>query len=359
MPFLRNAWYVAAWSRELNNEAVVERTLLGESIALFRDSQGQCAAVGNRCPHRFAPLAAGKIRGDAIECPYHGLRFDRTGQCVHNPHGDGRIPPAARVASYPLAERYGAVWIWMGDPARAGTTPLPSFDYLEQRDNVTSNGYLLTKAHYQLSADNLLDLSHFQFLHPETLGSNEMAAQGDATFEVEGETVWSRRLCRGERLQEFINSAFGVPRGMAVDRKLDVRWDAPGLMSIEVAVTPAGMPFEFGRVSFSGHFLTPETESSTHYFFSFGLPKVMGDAANLLAEYAVHGLMTPFKQEDLPMLEAQQRAIGSGDFWSAKPLMLSIDGAGIKARRIMERKIAQEEGERAQTNPRVEPISFV
>jgi len=93
MPFLRNAWYVATWSRELSDQAALQRTLLGESIALFRDSQGQPVALANQCPHRFAPFSGGKIRGDAIECPYHGLRFDRSGRCVHNPHGDGRIPP--------------------------------------------------------------------------------------------------------------------------------------------------------------------------------------------------------------------------------------------------------------------------
>lgn len=346
MPFLRNAWYVAAWSRELSEREPVRRTLLGESIVLFRDSQGRCAALADRCPHRFAPLSGGKVQGDAIECPYHGLRFDHTGQCVHNPHGDGRIPPAARVASYLTAERYGAVWIWMGDPERADAAALPAFDYLDDHAFETSRGYLSTKAHYQLSADNLLDLSHFQFLHPETLGSKEMAAQGAATFDVAGETVWSRRLCCGEHLNEFVGSAYGVPPGTAVDRWLNVRWDVPGLLSIEVGVTPANMPFEFGRVSVSGHFLTPETESSTHYFFAFGLPKTMGEAARTLVEYAVDGLMRPFRQEDLPMLEAQQRAIGDRDFWAARPVMLSIDGAAVQARRVMERKLAEERAER-------------
>lgn len=346
MAFLRNAWYVAAWSREVTEQAPMERTLLGQTTVLFRDSQGTPVALANRCPHRFAPLAGGTIRGDAIECPYHGLRFDRTGQCVHNPHGDGRIPSAARVASYPVAERYGAVWIWMGDPERAGAAALPAFDYLDEAAFETSRGYLRTHAHYQLSADNLLDLSHFQFLHPDTLGSNEMVSQGAVSFDAQGDTVWSRRVCRGEHLQDFVASAFGVPPGLAVDRYLNVRWDAPGLMSIEVGVTPSGLPLEFGRVSFSGHFLTPETEASTHYFFGFGLPKLMGDAAKSLVEYAVDGLMTPFKQEDLPMLEAQQRAIGEGDFWAAQPVMLSIDGAAVRARRIMERKLADERRER-------------
>ncbi|RKP44601.1 aromatic ring-hydroxylating dioxygenase subunit alpha [Trinickia fusca] len=342
MPFLRNAWYVAAWSSDVSQTEPLQRTLLGESIVLYRDSLGRPVALANRCPHRFAPMDGGRVRGDALECPYHGLRFDRTGRCVHNPHGDGRIPAAARVASYEVEERYGAVWIWMGEPERVAVTPLPAFDYLDPQENETSTGYLLTRANFQLSADNLLDLSHFQFLHPDTLGSNQMAS-GTMTFDEVGETVWSRRVCRGEQLQEFVANAYGVPPGMAVDRWLNVRWDVPGLMSIEVGVAPSGIPREFGRMSYSGHFLTPETETSTHYFFAFGLPKAMGEAARTLVEYAVDGLMTPFKEEDLPMLEAQQCALGDQDFWQARPVLLSIDGAAIRARRIMDRKIATEQ----------------
>jgi len=230
----------------------------------------------------------------------------------------------------------------MGEPQHAAQTDLLPFEYLNPEHNVTASGYLRTRAHYQLSADNLLDLSHFQFLHPATLGSEQMSA-GACTFFEQGETVWSRRIMHNEKLQDFVANAFGVAPGSNADRRLDVQWNAPGLLTIEVGVTPSGMPPEFGRMSLSGHFLTPETDRSTHYFFAFGLPKAMGEAAGALVEYAVQGLMEPFKNEDLPMLEAQQKALGDSDFWSAQPVSLAMDGAALRSRRIMERKIAEEQ----------------
>jgi phenylpropionate dioxygenase-like ring-hydroxylating dioxygenase large terminal subunit len=341
MPYLWNAWYVAGLAGEINSSRPLARMLLGEAVVLYRDLSGQAVALSDRCPHRFAPLHRGRIHQGVLECPYHGLRFDGSGQCVHNPHGDGRIPPTAQVRSFPLQERYGMVWIWMGEPLQAAQTEVQPFEYLNPEHNVTASGYLRTQAHYQLSADNLLDLSHFQFLHPATLGSEQMSA-GTCNFFAKGDTVWSRRDMHQEKLQDFVADAFGVPRGTRADRRLDVQWNAPGLLTIEVTVTPSGMPPAFGRMSLSGHFLTPETERSTHYFFAFGLPKAMGEAAPTLVEYAVQGLMEPFKNEDLPMLEAQQKALGDGDFWSAQPVSLTLDGAALRSRRIMERKIAEE-----------------
>src|SRR5882757_7605413 len=106
MVFLRNCWYVAAWADEVG-ENILARTILNEKIAFFRAENGEIAATGDLCPHRFAPLHLGKVVDGTIECPYHGLRFDRTGRCVYNPDGDGRLPAGARVKTYPVTESHG------------------------------------------------------------------------------------------------------------------------------------------------------------------------------------------------------------------------------------------------------------
>ena len=108
MSYLRNAWTVAAWAHELDGGKLLARTLLDEPLVFFRNAQGQPQALLDRCPHRFAPLSMGKLcdGGASVQCPYHGLRFDGGGACVHNPHGDGRIPVAAKVRSYPVVERW-------------------------------------------------------------------------------------------------------------------------------------------------------------------------------------------------------------------------------------------------------------
>src|SRR6202171_1850500 len=128
--YLRNAWYVAAWSDRVGDGQLVPRTIMDEPIVLYRKADGAVAAIGDRCAHRFAPLRMGKIvGGDRIQCPYHGLEYDGSGACVRNPHGTKNIPPRARVKSYPVIEKHKAVWVWMGD-APAEESKIPDFGLL-------------------------------------------------------------------------------------------------------------------------------------------------------------------------------------------------------------------------------------
>src|SRR5262249_39765677 len=124
--FVRNAWYIAAWSDEVAG-APVARRILGEPIVLFRDASGAVAALQDRCCHRGAPLSLGEVVPQGLHCGYHGLVFDRPGQCVLVP-GDHRVPPGAEVKTYPVAERDALVWVWMGDagqPDRDRIIPYP------------------------------------------------------------------------------------------------------------------------------------------------------------------------------------------------------------------------------------------
>ena len=114
--FLRNGWYAAIWSRDLQ-EQPVGRVFLNEKVVLFRNASGQVGALEDCCCHRAAPLSRGERAGDYLACGYHGLKFDINGQCVEVP-GQSMIPRGAKVRSYPVCERWGAVWIWMGEPAR-------------------------------------------------------------------------------------------------------------------------------------------------------------------------------------------------------------------------------------------------
>ena len=92
--------------------------VLGEDIVLYRRSDGRAVALEDACPHRKLPLSQGRIQGDLLECGYHGLRFDCSGRCVKVP-GTDHIPAAALVRAFPLENRYGLLWIWMGEPAGA------------------------------------------------------------------------------------------------------------------------------------------------------------------------------------------------------------------------------------------------
>lgn len=107
--FLKNAWYVAAWGEEID-ESLQQVIVLGEKICVRRNLEGEVIALEDACPHRKLPLSMGRVRGDDIECGYHGLTFDCAGRCVKAP-GAGRIPSDARVRTYPVHERYGLVWV--------------------------------------------------------------------------------------------------------------------------------------------------------------------------------------------------------------------------------------------------------
>ena len=116
--YLRNCWYVIAWDHEVPPGGLFARTVLNEPILVFRGADGSYAALEDRCCHRHAPLSKGRNEGDGVRCGYHGLKFDALGRCVDAP-GLDRIPPQAKVKTYPVAVRNKWVFVWMGDPAQA------------------------------------------------------------------------------------------------------------------------------------------------------------------------------------------------------------------------------------------------
>lgn len=342
MAFLRNAWYVAAWDNEIKVGALFERTLLGESILFLRDEVAGVHAVSNRCPHRFAPLHMGTRVSDGVRCGYHGLEFNSQGKCVHNPHGDGSIPKAAVLKSYPTAEKYGAIWIWMGEADRADIALIPDFHFNDPDQFYVGKRYLHVHANYVLEADNILDLSHIQYLHPSTLGGSNVS---QATVEIhqDGNTVWSKRLVHADLLTDFLYDANNLPHGIVVDRWADVRWDAPANLALYVGALPTGQLVEPRGGRPSTHHFTPETETTTHYWFANSYPKEMGEKGLKLAEDHIETLRAPFADEDLPMLEAQQKMLGNADFWTLRPVLLPSDAAAIRARRVLDKLIKEEQ----------------
>lgn len=105
MLYVRNAWYVAAWSRELPAEKPFGLSILGEAIVVFRAKTGKLAALEDRCVHRFAPLSLGRCEGERLRCMYHGMLYESDGRVVEIP-GETRVPASARVRSYPVVDRH-------------------------------------------------------------------------------------------------------------------------------------------------------------------------------------------------------------------------------------------------------------
>ncbi len=342
MNYLRNAWTQAAWANELQPGQLLARTLLDEPLVLFRDAPGRPRALHDRCPHRFAPLSMGTLcdAGAAVQCPYHGLRFDGSGACVHNPHGDGRIPAAAKVRSYPLVERHSALWIWMGDAALADAALIPDFGFNDPEHWAVGTGTMVVDAPYELEIDNILDLSHIEFMHP--LFASDAVRRAEVTCEHDGDTVWCKRFMADDReVPDFLRQAFQVPEG-AIDRWLHVRWQAPAVMALWAGGVAHGRPPEQGIVSQQAHCFTPVSASQTLYFFSISFPKLMGPMAQALADESVQALRAPFEHEDKPIVEAVGRRMAGASLFELKPVLLAGDAAAVRARRLLQAAIEKE-----------------
>src|SRR6201993_3700617 len=242
--YLRNAWYVAAWSDNLADGQLLSRTILKEPVVLFRKSDGHIAALQDRCPHRFAPLHMGKIvGGDRVQCPYHGLEFDSSGACVLNPHGTKNIPPRARVRSYPVTEKHKAIWIWMGEQP-PDLAKVPDFSVLDNvpEMHATKRDRITIRANYELIIDNLLDLSHTSYLHDGILG-NQDTVESEITVEQDGDDVVVGRL--GTNVAPpgmFV--PFWPNHPPRVDKFARIRWMAPSTLRLFTGISKIGGPEE-------------------------------------------------------------------------------------------------------------------
>ena len=193
--FVRNIWYVAGYAADLT-AAPLARKICGTSIVLFRTASGTPVALADRCGHRGMALSQGECFEEFIRCPYHGLEFDARGACVRIP-GQDRVPAMLDVASYPLVERDGLVWIWLGDPAAADPAAIVSYPYHDDPAWSFFPGSIEVQADAQLVVDNLLDLSHLQYVHRRTIGGNpDEETRAELKVQRRENAVYVRRWLR-------------------------------------------------------------------------------------------------------------------------------------------------------------------
>jgi phenylpropionate dioxygenase-like ring-hydroxylating dioxygenase large terminal subunit len=348
MTFLTNAWYVVAWEEEIPVGELFHRTIWSEPVLLYRTAADEIVALADRCPHRFAPLHLGRLVGDVVQCGYHGLCFGPTGDCVKSPHGDGKIPRGAKVRRYVTARKHRAVWIWAGEAARADLSLIPDYSFLVQpKPNAAFTGYLPTACNYQLATDNIMDLSHADYLHVGSLDTQGAIAQTRAKVWEDGRSVHCDWWLPNSRAIGVFKPDLAEPEG-PVDQWFEVCWDPPGLMLLRAGVTPAGRPREEGVDVRAVHIMTPETQTRTHYFF--GSARTIKGESVEFNEKVRAGVIAAFTYQDKPMLEAQQVSIGTADLMSLRPISLLGDAGGLRVRRALQKLLdAQEQP------PSVEP----
>ena len=330
--YLRNAWYVAAWSSEVGR-GLFERTILEQPVLLYRKENGEVAAIGNACPHRKAPLSMGKLIGDTVQCPYHGLRFDDSGACVLNPHGDGMIPPRMRTPNFHVVERHGLVWLWFGDAEKADPATIPDFSCHQDPDLAFVGGVIEMAANYELITDNLLDLAHSEFVHEGLLSSAGYTASKLQTIE-KGTTIYANRWAPNCDAMPAFHMIFeGHRQGDPVDHWAYMRWDAPAHMLLDVGITHPGRPRTEGAWIYGTDILTPKDATHTYYFWGITRAYKQDDpAAGELWRQVIKGA---FEGQDQVVIEAQQRMLGTRRLEEADPVMFASDVAAQRARKLL------------------------
>jgi vanillate O-demethylase monooxygenase subunit len=336
--FLKNTWYVAAWDHEVSRQPLA-RKLLDIPVVLYRTQAGAPVALEDTCPHRYYPLSKGTLKGDALECGYHGMTFDCSGKCVHIP-GQDQIPPTAAVRSFPVAERWGWIWIWMGDPALADPAQIVDFHWLDDPAWGAKGDMFPVKCNWQLIVDNLLDLTHLTYVHGKTIGNAATTEGAEQTVERKRDgVVVSRWMIDSPAPPTYVR--MGGFTGN-VDRWQIIDYTLPSAVRLNVGAAPAGTGARDGRHAgginmYNLNAVTPETGRSVHYFWAQAhdfSPRDQAVTDRLFAE-----IYSTFK-EDWAILEAQQREI---DRDPNSPIVdIRVDAAPNQARRMVDELVAAE-----------------
>lgn len=328
-----DAWWVAATGDEVTTQPC-QRWILGLPVVLYRTDDGTAVALDDRCPHRWAPLSLGKVVGSDIVCPYHGFQFGRDGRCTRVPT-QAAVPSVARVRSYPVLERGPFLWIWTGQPGREAEAEVPpALDWTIDPTRVTASGRMEVACNYMALKENVLDLSHFAYVHEATLAVTDWVAP--PRVEKTPESVSYH--------QEFtlmpLPAHYGVPSEIGcehpVNRHAWGSYVSPALQLAGVDINdPAG--HVGGRQDFTLrilHATTPIDEGRCSYWWFFSQDYGHGsDAAARLTERIEAAFL-----EDKAILEATE-AMVRRDPRGRDTIDVSVtcDHAGIEARRRVQR----------------------
>jgi phenylpropionate dioxygenase-like ring-hydroxylating dioxygenase large terminal subunit len=340
--FVLNAWYVAAWADEIRDRPLA-RTICNEAIVMYREhGSRRVAALHDRCPHRGVPLHLGQVVEAGLQCGYHGLVLDGGGKCVFIP-GQDRIPGKAAVRSFPVVEKDGLLWIWMGDAAKADASTI--VDCWWHNDAATwphKQEMYRVKANAMFLVDNLMDLTHLGYVHKSTIGGNPRA-HTEAEMKVTPKETglhFMRWLMNQDPPPSFRKA---VPFKGKVDRWMEFEFFAPGAIVQWSGALDVDRDARRNRDQDGGfsvrlfHGLTPETESSSYYFWSTANGYRQDDPQ--AGETFFNEIALAFNEDKL-VVEAQQLAL---DRHGDEGLVDMVsDSARVHMRRIVNRMMTGE-----------------
>ncbi|MEM1402288.1 MAG: aromatic ring-hydroxylating dioxygenase subunit alpha [Pseudomonadota bacterium] len=340
LPFVHEHWYVAGTREEFGRKPVA-RTLLNESIVFFRTESGELSAMQNRCLHRSFPLSEAIVNGDRLVCRYHGIQYEADGSIA-------RIPCQSQVSkkrlrTYPLREIGPFVFIWMGDSEN--TADFPDLSFFEDAHYRTIGDYMKLKGNYLLLMENLNDLTHFAYLHKETFRFDDGFFDLPTEIkEIDGR-IWCNRIDRNPE-----SALAALPpdiQALAAGKPVE-RWD--GGSNVTPGIFQGSAPIYIGaeddpdRLVFNQqilHYATPETETTSHYWWSMSLDFEIEN--DMMYEMLKAHLGQGF-DEDKWAVEHMQTLLLE-DHIDFKEMIIAGDKAGLLYRKVMLDWVRAEHGD--------------
>lgn len=323
-PKMTRAWYALAQTGEIGS-APVKRSLFGVPVVIFREGSGQVGVLVDRCPHRNVPLSAGTVRGDTLECAYHGWRFGADGACQHIPALVGPCDLSTRRAhAYPVRESQGLIWVW-GDPSSEPSCEPFHFKTIGDRDYRVLRRTLDCPGTLHSAIENALDVPHTAFLHGGLFrkeGGSQMVSCEVLRFPEKVECHY-----RGEKRPEGLIGKLLAPEGGELEH-VD-RFYLPSVSEVEYRLGD-------NHVLIQGAW-TPLADNQLLVHVVISLKTVI--PAWLVTPFLVPIAMRIFRQ-DAEMLQVQwdtQQAFGEVNYRSSQ-----LDVLGTHILRLMRQ--AAEEG---------------
>ena len=331
-----NQWYVAGFAREVGEE-MLARDYLDHSVVLFRDPEGKAHALAGICPHRMMPMELGRLESDRLVCGYHGLAFAFDGTGLGRADG-GKAE--CSLTRYPLKEKSGLLWIWMGEPDLAESTPLPPQEEIGIGAEGWANqfvDYYALKARYVLLIDNLFDLSHLNFVHSSILGDEGIGLMEPKVINRTDRLVFGRTMENADtdRARRMWFPGMGEKMSSRMETEL-----------VSISLINAGGPFFdgpdcdaplLGHMNFI-HAVTPATAHSSHYWTIMTRDFRIEDEQLSMMMAAINGQVVA---QDVAALEAIELKLSSGVDLPSEASMRS-DLGGLQARSRIVRMIKDE-----------------
>lgn len=342
--WVRNCWYVAAWCHEIEVHQMHAITIINKPVLIYRKENGELTAMANQCCHRHAPLSLGRLEGDDVRCMYHGLKFNAEGKCIEIPTMED-IPDSFQVPAFPVIERHGWVWVWMGEIEKADPDMIPATTGPDDPDWVMNSGYIDYDASYLLVADNLTDFSHIAWVH-----ENSFAAGSSGAFVAQPRVQMIDRGIRVTRWNTNVPPRGYMDKDKLYDQYITYDFLVPGVLIMFSAMYPEGTAdgcdnghpddsVEPSTANFTSQAITPMTDGTTRYYFCWG-PRAQEHEVDPKLLEGMWALANMAFEEDKVMIEAQQRNIKLQT--GAQMVSITDDRGPTMFRKAVERLIEEE-----------------